>query len=181
MAGNVVIKSKTNKATKVALWLALILIFMMVLILFSQSGVNGEGEGINLNKILLVLIIVSSVWFFASRKKRNTKKTQYDIIELVADNEYKRSARTLNVLSVNVERGGAGETYVNFSENRVTYLYLEGVGVVETHLGKDIGIVKREKQMDEIAMAVAKDGIASQKNINKLTEAGLYKDEGEPE
>ncbi|MCK5317187.1 MAG: hypothetical protein KAJ55_04700, partial [Anaerolineales bacterium] len=87
MAGNVVIKSKTNKATKVALWLALILIFMMVLILFSQSGVNGEGEGTNLNKILLVLIIVSSVWFFASRKKRNTKKTQYDIIELVADNE----------------------------------------------------------------------------------------------
>ena len=181
MAGNVVIKSKTNKATKVALWLALILIFMMILILFAQSGDDVEGKKSGVNTILGILIIISSIWFFARRNKRNSQKTQYDIIELVADNEHKRSARTLNVLSVNVERGGAGETYVHFLENHVVYLYLEGVGVVETHRGKDIGIVKREKQMDEIAMAVAKDGIASQKNINKLTEAGLYKEEGEPE
>ena len=176
MVEGVVIKSKTNKATQIALWLALILIFMMILIFFAQSGGDGEGGRINLNTILFILIIVSFVWFFVSRKKRNTPKTQYDIIKLVADNEHEQSARTLNVLSVNVERGGAGETYVHFEKDYVTYLYLEGVGVVETHFGKNIGIVKREKQMDEIAMHVAKAGIASQTNLNKLTDAGLYKE-----
>ena len=179
--GNVVIKSKTNKAMKVALGLALILIFMMILILFAQGGDDGESNKGTINKILGILIIISSIWFFAGRKKRNSQKTQYDIIEFVADNEYKRSARTLNVRSVNVERGGADETYVYFLKNHITFLYIEGVGVVETHQGKDIGTVKREKQRDEIAMTVAKDGISNQRNRNKLIEAGLYKAEGEPE
>ena len=173
MADRVIIKSKTNKATKVALWLALILIFMMILIFFASSG---EGDGVNLNKILGVLIMVASILFFVMRKKRNAPKGQYDIIKIVADGEYKQSGKTLNVLSANVERGGAGETYVCFTKDRVTYLYLEGVGVIETHFGKNIGIVKREKQTDEIAMAVAKNGIASQVNREKLINEGLYKD-----
>ena len=180
--GGVVIKSKVNKATTVALGLALILIFMMILILFAQSGEGGEGgdRGI-VTKVLGVLIIVSAILFFAKLNKRNAPKTQSDIIQIVADAAYKHSAKSLNVLSVNVERGGNGETYVHFIRDYITYLYLEGVGVIETHVGIDIGSVKRERQRDEIAMTVAKDGIASQRNRDKLIEAGLYKEEGELE
>ena len=176
MSDGVVIKSKTNKAMKIALWLALVFIFMMILILFAGIGSDGVTNWSVINMIIGILIIVSSIWFFAGRKKRNAQKTQYDIIELVADNEHKQSARTLNVLSANVERGGAGETYVHFMKDRITYLYLEGVGVVETHIGKDIGIVKREKQRDEIAMAIAKSGIVSQINHEKLISEGLFKE-----
>ena len=177
--GGVVIKSKVNKATTVALGLALILIFMMILILFAQSGEGGD-RGI-VTKVLGVLIIVSAILFFAKLNKRNAPKTQSDIIQIVADAAYKHSAKSLNVLSVNVERGGNGETYVHFIRDYITYLYLEGVGVIETHVGIDIGSVKRERQRDEIAMTVAKDGIASQRNRDKLIEAGLYKEEGELE
>ena len=170
------IKSKTNKATKVALALAVMLIFMMVLVLLAQTG---GGDGGWLNWILVILIAVFSIWFFIKRKKRDAPKTQYEIIKYIADREFKESVKTLNVLEVNVERGGARETYVHFMENRITYLYLDGVGVVETHVGKNIGDVKREKQKDEIAMAVAKTGIASQSNREKLVAAGLYKDTDE--
>ncbi|MCK5614929.1 hypothetical protein KAR91_74390 [Candidatus Pacearchaeota archaeon] len=174
MGEGVVIKSKTDRATKIVLWLALVLIFMMLLIILAQGGAGGVS-----NRMLLAVIVVVIVGFFVKRKKRNAPKSQADIIKFVADHVYKHFASELNVLSVNVERGAAGETYVHFIEDRITYLYLENVGVIETHVGKDIGIVKRENQTDEIAMAVAKDGLASQRNRERLNDAGLYKEEGE--
>ena len=171
MSPDVVVKSKGNRATKAALWLSLILIFMMLLIFFAQSGVNW-------NTSLFLLILVGFVGFWIKRKKSGKTLTQYEIVNLIADGEYKLYGRVLNPLpeNVDVERGGAGETYVFFKIESVTLLYAEGTGVVETHNGKRIEVVKRARQADKIAMELVKVGITKRENMVALNDAGLYEE-----
>lgn len=173
----VFLKSKENKASKIALTLAIVIIFIMLLIFFSGGSNEGNGAMSGVTKLILPAICIAILYLMIV-KKRNPL-TQYDIIKNVADSHHKQTGKILNTTPSNtrVSRGGIGETYIEFIDQIYTFLFLDGVGIVESYPGLKIDDIKRAKQDDKITMQMARAGIAKHAQMDKLDRLGLLPDE----
>jgi hypothetical protein len=108
-------------------------------------------------------------------KKEKKPPTQFEIIKHVADEEYKNTGMKFDTSpkNVKVQRGGVDETYVEFIMEGFTFLYINNQGVVESYPNATIQQIKEQKQNDEISMSLAKAGITTKTQLDKLKALGL--------
>lgn len=173
----VFLKSKENKAFKIALTFAIVIIFIMLLIFFSGGSDEENGVINGVKKLILPAIGIGILYLMIVRK--SNPLTQYDIIKNVADSHYEQTGKILNTYPTNtrVSRGGIGETYIEFIDQIYTFLFLDGVGIVESYPGLTIEDIKRVKQDDKITMQMARAGIVRHAQMDKLDRLGLLPDE----
>ena len=128
-------------------------------------------------KYIVVFIIILLV--FNRGKPTATSMKHDEIIEFVADEMHNSKSIYLNTNyeNVRVQRGAPGESYVEFVDECITFLHVDGVGIVESFPGETIKNIKLQKQQDEIEMSLAKIGIAKKKHMDTMEQYGLTEEE----
>ena len=184
--------SKKEKWLGIALLLAITIIVMVLLISsgFKDGTVAPEDDAtLNtekdfdlsgfINCVLTSVIIIMIFLYFTRKKDIIGTIPDEKIINFIANEVHTNQGVYLNahVDNVRSQRGGAGETYVEFLKEAQTYLYLDGVGIIERYPGESIKIVKRAKAEDENAKERAKIGFAQLKHIETLERLGKIDEE----
>lgn len=180
-------KSKKQKWLEIALIFAVLILIVGGLIFHGLNQPVDNTQNINgtqtataeeENKYWYVKYIIGIIilyYLFKSRKPLLPMKTDDEIINFVADEIYNTKGEYLNTQlnNVKVEKGAPNETYVEFTKEHMTYLYFEGVGIIERYMGETIRMVKETKQQDSIQIKLADIGIANKKHMEKLEAYGL--------
>lgn len=173
-------KPKRQKGLEIALILSVVIMIMGVMV-FSSSNDDDVTESDSTDQGWIKWIIIAAVILFIIYKKKpdSTLQTDEQIIKHVADEIYNSKGIYLSTKNSNVrvQRGAPEETYVEFLDECITYLYLEGIGIIERYPGESIKIVKKGKQEDQIQMKLAEIGIARKKHMETLENYGLVEEE----
>lgn len=185
------LKSKRQKWLEFALFMAIIIMILGALIFIGLNS-KKEPETLEVDRIpeessnawyvtwIIVGLLVIIVWLvFRKVKSEAILETDYEIIELVA-NEFKRNEGVILRTSsdnVTVQKGGVDETYVEFADIGLTIMYKEGIGCVERYPGGTIKSVKKGKRDDVIEMETARDLLALKKHRNRLELFDLTEEE----
>ena len=185
-------KSKKEKWLGIALLLAVTIIIMVLMIssgvkddtitpegdmtLDTESKFNSSGA---LNYAFTGIIILMIIWYFTRKKDIIGTIPDEEIINFIANEIYNTRGVYMNahIDNVRVQRGAPGETYVEFLKEAQTYVYFDGVGIIERYPGESIKIVKRAKAEDENAKERAKIGFAQLKHIETLERLGKIDEE----
>ena len=187
------LKSTNQKWLEIGLLLAILILVIGFLIFTGfddkkeATKVVGEGgaeEKKSFWKFLAavvpyIVIIVLAYFLYNNNKANFTQRTYNEVIELLAKEVFSTKDIYLNTkfTNVKVERGNPNETYCEFLNEHITYLYAEGVGVVEIFPGQSIRNIKKGKQEDKIQMKLAEIGIAKKKHIEMLDSYNLTEEE----
>lgn len=179
-------KSKKQKWLEISLALVVLILLIGGLIVnnintnvstdnSTQTQQQGVDEESKYPYVKYIIGIVVLYWLFGKKNVISNVKTDEEIIDFVADEIYKTKGIYLNTKFGNVktQNGAPNETYVEFINEHMTYLYLDKVGIIERYTGETIRDVKNSKQEDKIQMKLAEIGIANKKHIDKLEEYGL--------
>lgn len=165
--------TKREKSLKIALMLAIMLMVIGFLIFSNDDNTSVETGIVDNSKPAfdtykwgffgLAAILMYIV--FGRNKNSITAKTDEEIIKFVADKVYIKRGIPLNTSldNVTVQKGGVDETYVEFWDKKLTFMYLEGTGIVERYPGKLIQNIKKGKHSDVIEMEMAKGKVATKK------------------
>ena len=165
--------TKREKSLKIALVLAIILMVIGYLVFSNDdesiSVEDDSGAETNnykwgffaLGAIILYLI-------FGNGNKSLPVKTDEEIINFVADEIFEDKGIYLNTSlnNVRVQKGGVDETYVEFLDKHLAFLYLENVGITERYPGESIKQIKKAKHGDIIEMEMAKGRVAKKKFVD---------------
>jgi hypothetical protein len=170
---NVVLKSKKTKALQITLILAGLLLVIAILIIFANTE-GSAARGITL------LATLGLGYYLYKRKRAPQHIMIYEIINTIADLEYKQTGMYYDVTHGNVsgEMSGVDEYLVEFKREAVTFTYIVGKGVVEKTLGKTIQIRKKERNTDAISLKLADAGIARHAQLKEFGDLGLILDGG---
>jgi len=166
MSEPVVLKSKSNLATKVALGIALFVIAGIILVYTGSDTSNFKS------RVTLLTIITLLVLFMYKKMQKTTD--HYSIVTDVADAHYKHTHTPLDTRPTNVRTspGGVGETYVEFLNEVITFLHRDGIGTVSVEPGRTIETIKADQQENKIALEMAKIGMSQERNAIRLNSTG---------
>ena len=178
-------KSKKQRWLEYSLILALVIIILGSLVLFGSNnndvGVDAKPDTAdNQNDLLKYIVVLIIIILIVNRgKPKPSAMNHNEIVEFVADEIHDSKSVFLNTKyeNVRVQRGAPGESYVEFVEECITFLHLDGVGIVESFPGETIKNIKLQKQQDEIEMSLAKIGIAKKKHMDSMEQYGLTDEE----
>jgi len=159
-------KSKKQSWLEMALFFASIIIIFGILIFSSQD----KTEGTDGNLFIYLIGALILLWYWNKRRAKPTPKTHEEIINFIADDVYRHKGLYLKTdnNNVKVQRAGVGETYVEFLGEHLTFLYLDGVGIVEKYPGESIKSIQKYKQDDIIQMKLAEIGLAKKRHVDNL-------------
>lgn len=169
-------------------WLEYSLIFAIIIIVIGALALSSDDKELDVENdeedgdySLLLFLFSPFILYLVikSRNKNNELLTDGEIINFVADSIYKEKGVYLNTSldNVRVQRGAPDETYVQFIDMSVTYLYTGGIGITERYPGESIKSIKKGKQEDKITMKLAEIGIARKKHLENLESYGLTEEE----
>ena len=167
------LKTKKQKWLEITVVLAIVIFGIMFLIIMSFSNVVDPSVESNKQftlwdfvKYLAVAGIGILIGRFLNRKSEEKILPAEDIINHVANEEHRNRGIYLSTKSGNVttERGLDNETYVEFYNEAITFLFEDGIGIRERHPGRLIKDIKGAKQKDMIEMKRAETEIRIEKD-----------------
>jgi arginine exporter protein ArgO len=175
----IVLKSRENRAAKIALILAVFIIIIILLVVFSTPNTTPITNRLTNFKTLLLIAGILALLYYM-RKKRNPP-TQYDIIKTIADEEYKHRGTLLDTSTTNiiVKQNTLMEYFVEFIREGIIYTYRVGVGVVESNPTQSISRRLENERQDKIRLLQAELDIKAQEKVRELKELGLLPEEEE--
>lgn len=167
------LKTKKQKWLEVTVVIGGILLLVMILIFITSNNEAANEAASNkqinlwdLAKYIAIAGIGILIGLFLKRKSENRILPAEEIINHVANEEHNNRGILLSTKSSNVttERGLDLETYVEFFDEAITFLFEDGIGIRERHPGRLIIDIKGAKQKDAIEMERAKTEIRVEKD-----------------
>lgn len=193
------LKTKKQKWLEVALFFAVVLVFIAFLAYFGLQGnsdtitpIDGNvtyiaenGDSVNrwwfIPHLFVLGLIAIIIWLFSTRgNKPIPSMIDTDIIKIVADqihNEEENLLLSTRLINVKTQRSEPDEWYIEFINEAITFVFRQGTGVVERHIGMSIDNINEKKANDKIRMKLAEIGIARKRHLDIMEREGLTNEE----